>query len=151
VFYVAEGVLLPTIVLEVESPQPAATARTFRTVAAHLNAQTKNVLKVNVIRQGNRVYLTNAATVPIASGGSLVDDKSFKDALAAAGAQQTVTWLAYADLHRLVPIAQVLARLLGDSQPSQEETQRLDRLGTIVAYGARSGPDARATVRLTRH
>jgi hypothetical protein len=149
VYYVTQSALLPTLVLEVESPNPVATARTFRTVAANLSAQTHNMLPVKVFQRGKRVYLTNAATVPSAGGSSLVDDKSFKDALAAAGAPEVVTWLAYADVNRLAPIVQVLSQLLGGSASSRQHSQKLDRLGTLVAYGARAGADSRVSVRIT--
>jgi hypothetical protein len=78
-----------------------------------------------------------------------VDDKSFKDALAAAGAPAAVNWLAYADVHRLAPIVQVLSQLLGASQSSRQQGEKLDRLGTLVAYGARAGTDSRVSVRIT--
>jgi hypothetical protein len=149
VYYVTQTALLPTLVLEVESQNPAATARTFRTVAAKLSAQARNMLQLNVFQRGKRVYLTNAASVPSASGGSLVDDKSFKDALAAAGAPAAVTWLAYADVQRLAPLVQVLSQLLGGAAPSRQQGQKLDRFGTLVAYGARAGADARVAVRIT--
>ena len=151
VYYVTQTALLPTLVLEVESPNPAATARTFRTIAANLSAKAHNMLQLEVFQRGNRVYLTNAASVPSASGSSLVDDKSFKDALAAAGAPAAVNWLAYADVHRLAPIVQVLSQLLGGSQSSRQQGEKLDRLGTLVAYGARAGADNRVSVRITHH
>jgi hypothetical protein len=151
VFYLAQSALLPTLVLEVESPNPSATARTFRTVAAHLSAKAGNALPVKVFQRGNRVYLTNAAAAPSASGGSLVDDQSFKQALAAAGAPAAVTWLAYADLHRLAPIVQVLSQLFGGPAPSRQQDQKLDRFGTLVAYGTRAGSDSRVSVRITRN
>jgi hypothetical protein len=149
VYYVTQSTLLPTLVLEVESPNPAATVRTFRTVAANLSAKAGNVLQIKVFQRGKRVYLTNASTVPSTSGGSLVDDKAFKDALAAAGAPAAVTWLAYADVKRLAPIVQVLSQLLGGSASSRQQGQKLDRLGTLVAYGAPAGPDSRVSVRIT--
>jgi hypothetical protein len=151
VYYVTQTALLPTLVLEVDSPNPAATARTFRTIAANLGAKARNMIQLRVFQQGNRVYLTNAASVPSASGGSLVDDKSFKDALAAAGAPAAVNWLAYADVHRLAPIVQVLSQLLGGSAQSRKQGQKLDRLGTLVAYGARAGADSRVSVHVTQH
>jgi hypothetical protein len=151
VYYVTQTALLPTLVLEVDSPNPSATARTFRTIAANLTARARNMLQLKVFQRGNRVYLTNAASVPSASGGSLVDDKSFKDALAAAGAPAAVNWLAYADVHRLAPIVQVLSQLLGGSAQSRQQGQKLDRLGTLVAYGARAGADSRVAVHVTQH
>jgi hypothetical protein len=150
VYYVTQSALLPTLVLEVESPNPAATARTFRTIAANLSAKAGNMLRLEVFQSGKRVYLTNAASVPSASGGSLVDDKSFKDALAAAGAPAAVNWLAYADVHRLAPIVQVLSQLLDRSGQSRQQGQKLDRLGTVVAYGAPAGADSRVSARITQ-
>jgi hypothetical protein len=149
VYYVTQTTLLPTIVLEMESPNPAATARTLRTIAANLSAKAGNMLQLKVFQRGKRVYLTNAASVPSASGGSLVDDNSFKDALAAAGTPAAVDWLGYADVHRLAPIVQVLSQLFGGSASSRQTGQKLDRFGTLVAYGARAGADSRVAVRIT--
>jgi hypothetical protein len=151
VYYVTQSALLPTLVLEVNSPNPAATARVFRTAAANLSAKARNMVQLKVFQKGSRVYLTNAAAVQSAVGGSLVDDKAFKDALAAAGTPTAVNWLAYADVNRLAPIVQVLSQLLGGSESSRQQGQKLDRLGTLVAYGARAGADSRVTVRITHH
>jgi hypothetical protein len=148
VFYVTQGVFLPTIVLEIESPDPAAAARSLRRVAAQLSAETEDVLTPRVLVRGHRVVLTTATAAP-ASGSRLVDDQPFKDALAAADVPGDVTWLAYADLHRLVPIVQGLSQLLGAGPPSPQQTRTLDRLGTLVAFGASAGSARRVELRLT--
>jgi hypothetical protein len=150
IIYVVQGILVPTVVLGVESPDPAATAATLRSVAAHLSAKAGNALKLNVVRRGREVFLTNAAAVPSGSGDLLVDDGAFKGALAAADAPEDVAWLAYADLHRLVPVVQALSQVLGGGAPSAQGTQELDHLGTVVAYGAGSGSLGRLSVRITR-
>jgi hypothetical protein len=148
VFYVAQSAVIPTLVLELNSPNPAAAARALRNVATRLRAQAGNVLTVSVFRQGNRVFLTNAAAAPAAPANRLVDDQPFKDALSAADAPADVAWLAYADLHRLLPLVQALSQLQGGSAPSQKEPQRLEHLGTLVAFGARSGSTSRLELRL---
>lgn len=135
VVYITPGVLLPKLVLEVESPDPAAAAQALRRLAKALKAETSGVLSLDVLTRGNRVILTNGPPLA-ATGARLVDDQPFKDALAAADAPDEVAWLAYADLERLVPIAQALAQLLGGKAPSAEQKQRRDRLDTLVAYGA---------------
>lgn len=149
VFYVVPGLLLPTLVLELDSPGPEIATRTLRDVADRVRQKTGNVLALNVLRRGSRVFLTNSPALPSAAGGRLVDDQAFKDALAAADVPDEVTWLAYADLHRLVPIVQTLSQLLGGSQPSHETRERLDRLDTVVAFGSRSGSTDRLALRLT--
>lgn len=147
VFYVAPGVLLPTLVLAVETSDPAV-ASSLQRVADRVSAETGKVLQLHVFTSGNRVFLTNAATgAPPRPSARLVDDQPFKDALAAADAPQDVTWLAYADLQRLVPIVQTLAQLLGAEAPSGAETRRLDRLGTLVAFGATNRLELRITGR----
>jgi len=146
VFYVGAGVLLPQLVLEVESPNPAAAGQALRRLARTVKAETDGVLSLAVLTRGNRVILTNGQASP-PTGARLVDDQPFKDALAAADAPQDVTWLAYADLQRLVPIVQTLARLLGAEAPSGAETRRLDRLGTLVAFGATNRLELRITGR----
>jgi hypothetical protein len=148
VFYVAQSAVVPTLVLELNSASPASAARALRGVAARLRATAGNVLTLNVFSRGTRVFLTNAAAAPPTPGSGLVDDQPFKDALAAADAPADVTWLAYADLHRLLPLIQALSQLQGGTAPGQQETQRLEHLGTLVAYGARSGSTSRIELRL---
>jgi len=149
VFYVLPGALLPIFVLEVESPSPQAAARALRRVAARIKAKTGNALPVQVLTRGNRVSLTDGLAPSSSSGGLLVEDQAFKDALAAANVPDAVSWLAYADLQRLTPLVQALSQLLGSAPPSATKTQKLEQLGTLVAFGARSGPTSRLQVRLT--
>jgi hypothetical protein len=151
VFYVLPGALLPIFVLEVESPSPQAAAVALRRVAARIKAKIGNALPVQVLIRGNRVLLTDGLAPSSSPGGVLVEDQGFKDALAAADVPAEVSWLAYADLQRLTPLVQALSQLLGSAPPSATETQRLDRLGTLVAFGARSGPTSRLELRLTIH
>ena len=92
------------------------------------------------------MLLTNAVGNP-GSSGSLVDDKAFKDALAAADVPDDVTWLAYADVPRLSPLIQALSSLLGNGK--QTTNHELDKVGTVVAYGARTGSTSRLVVRIT--
>jgi hypothetical protein len=77
----------------------------------------------------------------------LVDDQTFKDALAAADVPDEVSWLAYADVQRLAPIVQALTQLIGGTPPREEQKRRLERLGTLTAFGARSGWTLRVTSR----
>jgi hypothetical protein len=149
VLYLAPAALIPVFVLEVESPNPQEAARSLRAVAARIKARTGNALPVQVLIRGNRVFLTNGAGVPSPSGSRLVDDQAFKDAAAAADVPSEVTWLAYADVQRLAPLIQALSPLLGQAPPSASKTKKLERLGTLVAFGARSGPTARLELRLT--
>ena len=93
------------------------------------------------------MLLTNAVGNP-GSSGSLVEDKAFKDALAAADVPDDVTWLAYADVPRLSPLIQAFSALLGSGQQAPN-LKLLDKLGTLVAYGARTGSTSRLVVRLT--
>jgi hypothetical protein len=57
--------------------------------------------------------------------------------------------LAYADIQRLAPILQALASLSGKGQAKPSSTLKLEKFGTLVAFGARSGSTSRLEVRLT--
>ncbi len=145
VLYLLPGTLLPVITLEVQSADPAAAAISLRALAA----KAAKVLPLRVERRGNKVLLTNAAPGVSPGTGSLVDDQPFKDALAAADAPDEVTWLAYADIQRLAPILQALASLTGKGQSKPSTTLKLEKFGTLVAFGARSGSTSRLEARLT--
>jgi hypothetical protein len=148
VFYVAPGALIPTLVLEVEKTSDRAVASSLQRVAGRVAAETGNVLQLHVFTGADRIFLTNTAVAPPAQPSArLVDDQQFKDALAAADAPDEVSWLAYADLQRLVPIAQVFAKVLGGDPPSATSKRRLERLGTLVAYGAADRLELRITGR----
>jgi hypothetical protein len=145
VLYLLPGTLLPVVTLEVQSRDPAAAAKSLRALAA----RAAKLLPLHVERRGNKVLLTNAAAGGNPGSGSLVDDQPFKDALAAADAPDEVTWLAYADIQRLAPILQALAVLTGNGQSKPSTTPKLEKFGTLVAFGARSGSTSRVEVRLT--
>jgi hypothetical protein len=145
VLYLLPGTLLPVVTLELQSRDPAAAVKSLRALAA----KAAKVLPLRVERHGNRVLLTNAAAGTTPGRGSLVEDQPFKDALAAADVPAEVTWLAYADIQRLSPILQALASLTGKGQTKPSSTVKLEKFGTLVAFGARSGSVSRLEVRLT--
>ena len=107
------------------------------------------MLPLHVERHGKVVLLTNAAPGTSPGSGSLTDDQSFKDALAAADVPAKVTWLAYADIQRLAPLLQALASLTGNGQAKPATTEKLDKFQTLVAFGARSGSTSSVEARLT--
>jgi hypothetical protein len=145
VLYVAQGLLLPTFVLEVESQKPDKAVAALKRVAAK-----STTVPLGVYRRGSRVFLSNGMPLQASAGPKLVDDAPFKDALAGADTPNDVAWLAYADLHRLVPVLQALQQALGKGGTSPSGDQpKLDRLGTLVAYGARSGSTTRVELRVT--
>ena len=147
VLYLLPGTLLPVITLEVQSPHPVAAAKSLRSLAA----QAGKLLPFRVERHGNKVLMTNAAAGTSPGSGSLMEDQSVKDAFAAADVPAKVTWLAYADIQRLAPILQALTSLMGTGQAKPSAAPKLDKLGTLVAFGARSGSTSRVEVRLTTH
>ena len=116
---------------------------------AHQLPFAAKVLPLRVERRGDKVVLTNAAAGVSSGSGSLVDDQPFKDALAAADVPAEVTWLAYADIQRLTPILQALASLTGNGQSKPSAALKLEKFGTLVAFGARSGSMSRLEARLT--
>jgi hypothetical protein len=145
VLYLLPGTLLPVVTLELQPRDPAAAVKSLRALAV----KAAKVLPLHVERHGNKVLLTNAAAGVSPGSGSLVEDQPFKDALAAADVPAEVTWLAYADIQRLTPILQALASLTGKGQTKPSSTVKLEKFGTLVAFGARSGSVSRLEVRLT--
>ncbi len=145
VLFLQPGTLLPVITLEIQAHDPAAAAKSLRTLAA----QAAKLLPLRVERHGNNVLLTNAAAGTSLGSGSLLEDQPVKDAFAAADVPTEVTWLAYADIQRLAPILQALASLTGPGQSKPSATPKLEKFGTVVAFGARSGATSRVEVRLT--
>jgi hypothetical protein len=143
VLYVVPGGLLPVVTLEVRPQDPAAAAKSMRAIAGRLGS----TMPLHVERQGSKVLLTNAAGNP-GSSGSLVDDKQFKDALAAADVPDEVTWLAYADVPRLRPLIQAFSALLS-TKDRKTTVEPNDKVGTVVAYGARTGSNSRLVVHAT--
>jgi len=147
VFYLLQGTLVPTFVLEVQSPDPAAAEQALHTVAAQIKQHAGGAIVVRVSRYGSRVVLTNAPPSAPTSGGSLVDDQPFKDALAAAGAPDRVTFLAYADVQRLKPLLELLTQLAGGSGSSSQPLAKLDRIDSVVAFGTPSRLVVRAALK----
>jgi len=147
VLYLLQGTLLPVVTLEVQPADPAAAATSLRALAA----KAERVLPLHVERRGKKVLLTNAPPGFSPGSASLVDDQPFKDALAAADAPAKVTWLAYADIQRLAPILQALASLTGKGQTKLSTTPKLEKFGTLVAFGTTgsgsSSFEARVTIR----
>jgi hypothetical protein len=145
VLYLLPGTLLPVVTVELQPRDPAAAMNSLRALAA----KAAKVLPLRVERHGSYVLLTNAAAGASPGSGSLIEDQPFKDALAAADVPAEVTWLAYADIQRLAPILQALASLTGKGQAKPSSTLKLEKFGTLVAFGARSGSTSRLEVRLT--
>ena len=145
VLYLLPGTLLPVVTLELQPRDPAAAMNSLRALAA----KAAKVLPLRVERHGSYVLLTNAAAGASPGSGSLIEDQPFKDALAAADVPAEVTWLAYADIQRLAPILQALASLTGKGQAKPSSTLKLEKFGTLVAFGARSGSTSRLEVHLT--
>ena len=137
VIYVTQAALVPTIVLAVESPDPVAAAGALERLGQELEEEANGFLSFKVTRRGNRITLTNSALPPATPTLRLADDQAFKDALAGADAPDEVSWLAYADVERLVPTVEALSQLLG-MRLSEDQRRTLARLGTITAFGAGS-------------
>jgi hypothetical protein len=142
VLYIVPGAILPVIALEVRPTDPAAAIAAFRRIAAQVG---RNV-PLNVERRGNKVLLTTAQRGLGTGGKSIVDDKSFKDALAAADVPETVSWLAYADIQRLRPLVEAFGPLLQRDKAKRQVKLPPD-LNTLTAYGASGRTGARVTLR----
>jgi hypothetical protein len=142
--FVSQASLLPVVTLEVRPTDPAAAVKSLRALANRV----KSGLQLRVKRDGAKVVLTSATG--FGPGSSLVDDKAFKDAVAAADVPKDVTWLAYADMPRLAPLIQAFSALAGKGHQKTDKSQlQLDKLGTVVAYGALTGSGSQLVVRTT--
>src|SRR5919201_304987 len=98
VIYLAPATIVPTFVFEVQSPDPTTAEQALKATATVLQARLQGALTLRVARYGSRVVLTNAPANTPSSGGALVNDQPYKDATAAAGVPDDVTFLAYADV-----------------------------------------------------
>jgi hypothetical protein len=143
VLYVVPGTLVPVVTLEVRPRNATAATESLEALATRIG----KTLPFHVTREGTKVVLTNAAGNQ-GSSGSLVDDKAFKDAVAAADVPDDVTWLAYADVPHLAPLVQAFSTLFGKGQ-QQKSSPQLDKVGIVVAYGARTGSTSRIVVHAT--
>jgi hypothetical protein len=137
VLYIAPGAILPVITLEVQPRDPAAAATMLRKIAKKVG---KNVPLV-VERRGAKVLLTTGAGVTT-GGKSILDDKSYKDALKAAGVPEQVTFSAYVDANRLAPLIDAFSGLFG-----LKNAPKLDNVRTFVAFGSAGRIAARVTVK----
>jgi hypothetical protein len=142
VFYIVPGAILPVVTLEVRPSNPAAAMATFHKVAKQIG----NNLPVNVQRHGGKVVLTTAQAGLGTGGKSILDDKAFKDALAAADVPNEVSWLAYADVQRLAPLAEAFSSLF-QKNGSKAQLKLPQDLNTLTAYGASGRLGARVTLR----
>ena len=145
VLYVLPASIIPVVTLEVRPQDPASATRALQAIASQVGSN----LPLHVKREGRKVLLTNAAAGPgSGSSGALVDDRQFKDALAAADVPKDVTWLAYADMPRLRPLLQAFSALMS-TKDRKTTFESNDKVGIFVAYGARVGPASRLVVRVT--
>ena len=150
VLYARAAGILPTFALELAAARPAEAAAVLTRVADRVNADAGALLRLSVTTRGGRVVLATspqAAAELAASGPKLVDDERFKDAVAAADVPDQVTGLLYADVGELLPLVQAAAAAFG-SPLSAEATTTLERLRTIVAYGAADAATSRLDIRL---
>jgi hypothetical protein len=86
-----------------------------------------------VFTRGDTALLTTGSDPPSTPERRLVDDQPFKDAAAAADLPDEVTWLAYADIQRSLPVLRMVLpvdTVLG---------KRLERARTAFAYGTPTG------------
>jgi hypothetical protein len=141
VLYIVPGAILPVITLEVRPDDPAAAMATFRKVAKQIGSN----LPLNVERRGDKVLLTTAEP-GITAAKSVLDDKAFKDALAAADAPKEVSWLAYADINRLAPLVEAFGPLL-QQNGSKSQIKLPKDLDTLTAFGSSGRLVAHVTLR----
>jgi hypothetical protein len=150
VLYAQAAGVFPALALELESQNPAEAAKTLRALAAKVSAKAGGFLTLTVTTRPGRVVLASspqAAAALAAKGPKLVDDQAFKDARSNADVPDKVTALAYADVPELLPLVQVAAAALGSPLPA-DKLANLQRLRTVVAYGATDGTAVTFDVRV---
>lgn len=141
VLYARAAGAFPALALELETQNPAQAARTLHKVATRAGAKAGSFLQLSVTTRPGRVVLATsqqAAAALGAGGPKLVDDKAFKEARSSADVPGKVTAFAYADVPELLPLVQVAAAALGSPLPA-DKLASLERLRTVVAYGATDG------------
>jgi Protein of unknown function (DUF3352) len=150
VLYARAAGIFPALALELETQQPAEAAKVLRKVAAQVGKKAGSFLTLSISTRPGRVVLATspqAAAALAASGPKLVDDQAFKDARANADVPGKVTAFAYADVPELLPLVQVAAAALGTPLPA-DKLANLQRLRTVVAYGANDGTAVTFSVRV---
>jgi Protein of unknown function (DUF3352) len=150
VLYARAAGVFPALALELESQRPAEAAKVLRKVAVQATAKAGAFLTLSVTTRPGRVVLATSpqAAAALGPGGpKLVDDQAFKDARSNADVPSKVTAFAYADIPELLPLVQVAAAALGSPLPA-DKLANLQRLRTVVAYGATDGTAVTFDVRV---
>ena len=129
VLYVTQGFLVPNLVVNAA----AQNADRLRELGKELEDRTHGLLDTNVFIRGDRAILTTEPDPPSRPERRLVDDQPFKDAAKGADLPDEVTWLAYADIKRSLPVLRMVFpvdTVLG---------KRLEQVRTAFAYGTPTG------------
>jgi hypothetical protein len=129
ILYVTQGFLVPTLVVEAA----AENADALRRLGSRLEDRAGGLIDTDVFTRGDRAILTTGSDPPEPPERRLLDDQPFKDAAAAADLPDEVTWLAYADIPRVLPVLRTLDVL----DPAL--VKRLERVRTALAYGTSTG------------
>src|SRR5262249_45369379 len=89
-----------------------------------------------------KLVVTNAegGIEGVKEGPRLADSQAYKDAVKAAGVPDETTGIVYADVPKLVPVIDKLARSGKNGKPLSPEAKRnLEALSTAILYGALDG------------
>jgi Protein of unknown function (DUF3352) len=135
VFYLRKSVLVPEVSLIVREKQPAAAMSTLNTVAARAAASSGakltaanaagTVKKLTFDRfavyygidRGDLVLSDSLAPFGRKVGSTIEDDPDFVEARKAAGLPDASAGFAYANVHELIPVLELLALVSGQSVP----------------------------------
>ena len=138
--YVRASGLIPDFAVELTPKDPQAALTSARTLISSLTGSL-GVLQLTAQLTNGKLVISDgpAAANALRAGSKLVDDSTYKDAVAAAGVPVQTSFVVYADVTELAPFIQLLAQALGSKAPNQALAENLPHVGTVVAWGSQSG------------
>lgn len=147
VLYVRARGLVPEVAVELAPKDPQAALAQARKVAAGQAGKLGPIQLTPQLVGGKLVIADSpAAAAALRGGAKLVNDAAFKDALKSAGAPQSTSALAYANMPQLAPFLQLAAQVSGGKALDPALVDTLGHLGSVVAWATRSGGTSRFVV-----
>jgi hypothetical protein len=140
VLYVRPSGLIPDLALEVTPKDPQAALAAAKTLLQSLTGKL-GLVPLTAELSGNKLVIADgpSASAALRGGSKLVDDATYRDAVKSAGVPAQTSFLVYADVTQLTPFIQLVAQALGKHSPDQAYADNLAHVGTLVAWGSKSG------------
>jgi len=140
VVYLRPNGLLPDIAVELAPKDPRTALATVQTVIKGLGTKL-GPLQLTAKVAGNKLVIADspAAAAALRGGSKLVDDAAYKDALSKAGVPAQTSFLVYADVSQLAPFIPIVVQAVTGKAPDPALAANLAHVGTVVAWGTRSG------------